>query len=51
MRGRKVKETSGMTLGIKEPGQKLRRVPTALHRLLCLSKARRRLEKKKIIGI
>ena len=38
MRGRKVEETSGLTLGIKEPGQKLRRVPTALYRLLCLSK-------------
>ena len=31
-----------MTSGIKEPGPKLRRVPTALCRLLCLSKARRR---------
>ena len=43
-------ETSGTTLGIKEPRQKLRRAPTALYRLLCLSKARRRPEKKKIIG-
>ena len=37
-------ETSGVTSGIKEPGPKLRRVPTALCRLLCLSKARRRPE-------
>ena len=50
MRGRTVRETSGTTLGIKEPRQKLRRVPTALCRLLCLSNARRRPEKKKIIG-
>ena len=50
MRGRKVGETSGTTLGVKEPGQKLRRVPTALYRLLWLSKARCRPEKKKIIG-
>ena len=49
MRGRKVGETSGMTLAIKEPGQKVRRVPTALYRLLCLGKARRP-EKKKVIG-
>ena len=45
--GRNVGETSGATLGIKEPGQKLRRVPTALYRLPCLSKARRRTEKRK----
>ena len=52
MRGRKVGETSGTTLGIKEQGKKLRRVPTAPHTLPCLSKARRRPEKKKkkIIG-
>ena len=51
MRGRRVGETSRTTLGIKEPRQKLRRNPTAHHRLPCLSKARRRLEKKKkIIG-
>ena len=35
MRDRKVGETSDTTLGIKEPGQKLRRALTALHRLLC----------------
>ena len=50
MRGRKVGETSGTTLGIKEPRQKLHRVSTALYRLLCLSEARRRPEEKKIIG-
>ena len=50
MRGRRMGETSGTTLGIKEPRQKLRRAPTALYRLLCLNKARRRPEKKKIIG-
>ena len=50
MRCRRVGETSGTTLGIKEPRHKLRRVPTALYRLLCFSKARRRSEKKKIIG-
>ena len=50
MRGRRVGETSGTTLGIKEPRQTLRRAPTTLYRLLCLSKARRRPEKKKIIG-
>ena len=36
-----------MTLSIKEPGQKLRRAPKAPCRRPCLSKARRRLEKKK----
>ena len=43
-------ETSGITMGIKEPRQKLRRVLTALHTLPCLSKARRRPGKKKIIA-
>ena len=37
-------------LGYKGARQKLHRAPTALHRLLCLSKARRRPEKKKTIG-
>ena len=50
MRGRRVGETSGTTLGIKEPRQKLRCAPTALYRLLCLSNARCRPEKKKIMG-
>ena len=45
MRGRRMGETSGTTLGIKEPRQKLRCAPTALYRLLSLSKARRQLEK------
>ena len=39
MRGRRVGETSGTTLGVKEPRQKLRRAPTALGRLLCLGKS------------
>ena len=47
MRGKKAGETSDTTLGIKEPGQKLRSVLTALYRLLCLSKARRRPEKRR----
>ena len=33
MRGRSMGKTSGTTLGIKEPGQKFRRVPTAPYRL------------------
>ena len=37
-------------MGVKEPRQKLRRVPTALYRRPCFSKARRRPEKKKITG-
>ena len=50
VRGRRMGKTSGTTLSIKEPEQKLRRAPTAPYRLPCLSKARRRPEKKKIIG-
>ena len=50
MRGRRMGETSGTTLGIKKPRQKLHRAPTVLCKLLCLSKARRRPEKKKISG-
>ena len=49
VRGRRMGETSGTDLGIKEPRQKLRRAPTAPYRLSCLSKARRRPEKKKIM--
>ena len=37
-------------LGYQGARQKLHRAPTAHHRLLCLSKARRRPEKKKTIG-
>ena len=47
MRGKKAGETSDTTLGIKEPGQKLPSVLTALYRLLCLSKARRPPEKRR----
>ena len=48
-RQEKGRNACGTTLGIKEPRQKLRRAPTAPYRLPCLSKVRRRLEKKKII--
>ena len=41
---------SGTTLGVKGLWQKLRRAPTAPYRLLWLSKARLRPEKKKIVG-
>ena len=44
--GKRTGKTSGMTLSIKEPGQKLRRAPIAPYRRPCLSKARRHLEKK-----
>ena len=47
MHGRRTRKTSGMTLSIKEPGQKLRRAPIGPFKRGCLSKARRQLEKKK----
>ena len=50
MHGRRTGKTSGMTLSIKEPGQKVRRAPTEPYRRPYLSKARRQLEKKKTIG-
>ena len=50
MHGKRTGKTSGVTSSIKEPGQKLRRAPTAPYSRSCLSKARRQLEKKKTTG-
>ena len=50
LQGKRTCKTSGVTLSIKEPGQRLRRAPTAPCRRPCLSKARRQLEKKKTTG-
>ena len=49
--GRRMGKTSGMTLSIKEPRQKLRHTPTAPCRTPLPHKARRRPEKKKTIGM